>query len=255
MLTPRELFSRRHEAQQRTCRRDETRTLVISSRLIASCNALGARCMQHDTETDRRAVAAWNHRAPSVRKSNSSRCPLDEYDHLLQRLCWTRERSENLHAGCLRAASVADTGMAFELRTEIDVAAPAARVWAVLSDFARYPEWNPFVKRIEGRLEVGSKLSVRLKLSGGRAVPIRPRLTTLIPGQAFAWQGELLSRALFVGEHRFEVIPSGDGARFVHSERFNGVLVPLLEKTLNTQARKGFEAMNRALKSRAETSA
>ncbi|HEY6558527.1 MAG TPA: SRPBCC domain-containing protein [Polyangiaceae bacterium] len=143
--------------------------------------------------------------------------------------------------------------MAFELRTEIDVEAPAARVWAVLSDFARYPEWNPFVMRIEGRLEVGSKLSVRLRLSGGRAVPIRPRVTTLIAGQAFAWRGELLSRALFVGEHRFEVIPGGDGrARFVHSERFNGVLVPLLEKTLNTKARAGFEAMNRALKRRAE---
>lgn len=146
--------------------------------------------------------------------------------------------------------------MAFELRTEIDVDAEAARVWAVLSDFARYPEWNPFVVRLQGRLEVGAKLSVQLRLRGKRAVPIRPRVTALIAGQAFAWRGELLSRALFVGEHRFEVIPSGDRrSRFVHSERFNGVLVPLLEKTLNTQARRGFEAMNRALKSRAEAPA
>ena len=148
---------------------------------------------------------------------------------------------------------MAERGMPFELRTEIDVAAPASRVWAILTDFARYAEWNPFVERIEGRLDVRSLLKVRLRPPGGRAMTIGPRVTFVTPGRAFAWRGKLLSRAVFVGEHRFEVVPVGDDrARFVHSEQFSGALVPLLKKMLNGTTRAGFEAMNRALKERAE---
>lgn len=153
----------------------------------------------------------------------------------------------------MRGVSMAEGGMPFELRTEIDVEAPASRVWAVLSDFARYPEWNPFVESIEGRLEVKSPLAVRLRPPGAPAMTIRPRVTIVIPGRAFAWRGKLLSRRVFVGEHRFEVVPiDGARVRFVHSEQFSGALVPLLKRTLNTGARAGFEAMNRALKARAE---
>ncbi len=143
--------------------------------------------------------------------------------------------------------------MSFELRTEIDVAAPASRVWAILTDFARYAEWNPFVERIEGRLDVGTALKVRLRPPGSRAMTIAPRVSIVDAGRAFAWRRKLLTNALFVGEHRFEVVPVDDQhVRFVHAEQFSGLLVPPLKKMLNTGARAGFEAMNRALKERAE---
>jgi uncharacterized protein YndB with AHSA1/START domain len=45
-----------------------------------------------------------------------------------------------------------------ELRTEIEIAAPPERVWAVLADFDSYPEWNPFIRRIRGQPAAGSKL-------------------------------------------------------------------------------------------------
>ncbi|MER3407514.1 MAG: SRPBCC domain-containing protein, partial [Nitrososphaera sp.] len=40
--------------------------------------------------------------------------------------------------------------MAKEVRTEIEIAAGPQRVWQVITDFARYPEWNPFIRRVEG---------------------------------------------------------------------------------------------------------
>ncbi len=37
------------------------------------------------------------------------------------------------------------------IHTEIEINAPAEAVWRVLTDFAAYPEWNPFVPPSGGR--------------------------------------------------------------------------------------------------------
>src|SRR5215210_9363232 len=37
-----------------------------------------------------------------------------------------------------------------ELHSEIEINAPAQRVWEVLTDFASYPQWNPFIRRASG---------------------------------------------------------------------------------------------------------
>ena len=42
-----------------------------------------------------------------------------------------------------------------ELHSEIVIDASPERVWDVLTDFASYPQWNPFIRRISGELEVG----------------------------------------------------------------------------------------------------
>jgi uncharacterized protein YndB with AHSA1/START domain len=43
-----------------------------------------------------------------------------------------------------------------ELRTETQIDSPVDRVWHVLMDFNAYLEWNPFLRRIDGKAEVGS---------------------------------------------------------------------------------------------------
>jgi uncharacterized protein YndB with AHSA1/START domain len=45
----------------------------------------------------------------------------------------------------------------------IEIAAPAVRVWDVLADFARFPEWNPFILRINGSAAPGARLRVGVK--------------------------------------------------------------------------------------------
>jgi Polyketide cyclase / dehydrase and lipid transport len=39
-----------------------------------------------------------------------------------------------------------------ELRREIDIDAPPAAVWAVLTDTRSYSEWNPFMPHLAGEL-------------------------------------------------------------------------------------------------------
>ena len=141
-----------------------------------------------------------------------------------------------------------------ELRTEIEIAAPAGRVWSILTDFGAYPQWNPFIVSLEGELHHGAPLVARMRPPGSSsAMTFKPRVTVLEPGKRFSWVGSLPIPGLFGGEHGFELIELGaDRVRFVHGERFRGVLVSLLRKTLDGGTRSGFIAMNDALKARAE---
>lgn len=142
-----------------------------------------------------------------------------------------------------------------ELRTEIEIDATAERVWAVLTDFDRFPEWNPFIRRIHGNAQVGSRLDVLLGASGTRAMRFRPIVKAVIPNRELRWLGRLGLPRLFDGEHIFQIEPLGPmRSRFVQRERFRGLFVPLLARSLNRDARRGFEEMNRALRVRVAVS-
>ena len=139
------------------------------------------------------------------------------------------------------------------LHTEIDIEAAPETVWQVLTDLENYSEWNPFIVEARGEVAVGQKLVNRLQPPGGRAMTIKPAVTAFEPSQTFEWLGRLGIPGVFDGRHRFDLKPTADGqTRLVHSEQFDGVLVRLFRKSLDTQTRDGFEAMNFALKARAE---
>ena len=44
----------------------------------------------------------------------------------------------------------------------VQIDAPAECVWAVMVDFARYPEWNPFTVKVDATLELGSPVVLTL---------------------------------------------------------------------------------------------
>ncbi len=144
--------------------------------------------------------------------------------------------------------------MPSHLHTEIEIHATPERVWNILTDFAAYPEWNPFIPRIEGSATVGSRLDVRLQPPGGRAMSFRPRVVAVEPAHELRWLGHLAVPGLFDGEHGFRIEAMGpDRVRFTQEERFSGFLVPVLLRMVRAGTIKGFEAMNQALKARAES--
>jgi len=57
-----------------------------------------------------------------------------------------------------------------ELHSEIEINASVERVWDILTDFASYPQWNPFVRSISGELKVGERLEVRLEPPDSRGI-------------------------------------------------------------------------------------
>jgi hypothetical protein len=139
------------------------------------------------------------------------------------------------------------------ISTSIDINASPAAVWAVLTDQAAFPEWNPFVTKFAGDLALGGRLEVQIAPPGRRGMTFRPRVTAVKPERRLEWLGRLLVPGLFDGRHAFELVELPDGGtRLVQSETFSGLLVRLsgsmLDATLD-----GFQAMNQAVKQRAET--
>lgn len=142
-----------------------------------------------------------------------------------------------------------------ELHTELDISAPAERVWRLLTDFPSYPEWNPFIRRISGEPTTGARLEVRIEPPGGQGMTFKPTVLDAEPNRELRWLGRLLAPGLFDGEHSLAIEPLEENrVRFVQRETFRGLLVPLFSRGLDKNTRRGFEEMNRALKERAEAS-
>jgi len=143
-----------------------------------------------------------------------------------------------------------------ELRSETEIQASAERVWKLLTDFASFPQWNPFIRKASGNLRVGERLEVNIQPSGASGMTFRPTVLKAEPNRELRWLGHLLISGLFDGEHSFTIEPLGEGrVRFTQREVFTGLLVPLFARGLDTDTRRGFEEMNQALKSKAEQAA
>ena len=140
-----------------------------------------------------------------------------------------------------------------EVFSEIEIQATADRVWQVLTDFARYPEWNPFIRRISGEPKEGTRLRVYIEPPGTKGRTYRPKVLKAEPKRELRWLERLLIPGLFDGDHIFTIGHIGNGRiRFVQQEIFSGVLVSSRAHDLEMKMRLGFEQMNQALKTRAE---
>ncbi|MDH4183226.1 MAG: SRPBCC domain-containing protein [Nitrospinota bacterium] len=141
-----------------------------------------------------------------------------------------------------------------KIETEIVIETGAATVWRHLADFSSYPQWNPFITRIEGPLAEGARICFTAVIKGGRPATFYPVLTIVKPGQELRWVGKLGFSWIFQGEHIFKLEENGPGkTRLTHMEKFSGLLnaTGLVDGMLR-KTRDGFVQMNEALKTLCE---
>jgi hypothetical protein len=134
----------------------------------------------------------------------------------------------------------------------IDIAAPPAVVWGILSDGERWPDWTPTVSSVrlldQGPLAVGSRAVIRQP----RFPPALWRVTELEEGRFFTWVTKAPGVSVFA---RHSVEAKELGARATLSLQFRGLLGPLvgrLTRHLNNRYL-GLEAAG--LKRRSESAA
>jgi uncharacterized membrane protein len=102
-----------------------------------------------------------------------------------------------------------------------DIAAPPDRVWEVMRDVERWPEWTPSIERItrleEGALSEGSRVVIKQP----KFPPAEWTVTALAPMQGFTWVSAAPGfRA--TGRHAIDGVDGG--SRVTLSLDYQGVL-------------------------------
>ncbi len=94
------------------------------------------------------------------------------------------------------------------IETDIEINAPASQVWAILTDFARMPSWNPFIKSISGNLVQGARLAIHVAPPGTSGMHFKPTVLSVRPERELRWLGHLLCQAFLMASTTFCLNPS-----------------------------------------------
>lgn len=138
-----------------------------------------------------------------------------------------------------------------QIKTEIEIYASVEKVWQTLMQFETYQNWNPFILSLSGDTEKGGRLSVRIQPPNSKPMQFNPRVLVSENQREFRWLGHLGIKGIFDGEHYFLLKEENGKTHFTHGENFSGILSGFVGNTLEN-TKKGFEAMNLALKETCE---
>jgi uncharacterized protein YndB with AHSA1/START domain len=131
--------------------------------------------------------------------------------------------------------------------SEIEIPAAATVVWEVVTDFERWPSWNPDVKSMSMQGAVAAGSEFRWKAGPGT---ITSTIRRVEPPRLIAWTGRTLGiRAI----HFWWLDPRGDGVTFVRTEEsYGGVVARLLRRPLQKTLDRALDDGLRHLKDEVE---
>jgi hypothetical protein len=137
-----------------------------------------------------------------------------------------------------------------EISATTQIAAPPEQVWAVLTELASYPQWNPLFREASGQLTAGSRVTLKSTHPvNGRLMTVKVKVLAAEPATELRWMSSL--PGIITGEHSFTLTPADGGTRLVQTEIYRGLLARFSAKTISrTQA--SFQALNEAIKQQAE---
>lgn len=131
----------------------------------------------------------------------------------------------------------------------VEIDAPPDRVWSVLIDLERYPEWNPFTIAARSTLRVGDPIDMRVRMMRlGVTLEQREIVRELDAPRRMRWNMQLGSPRLLTGDREQRLTPlPGDRTRYVTEDAIDGALAPLVHRLFGSSLDLGFESMARAL--------
>lgn len=128
------------------------------------------------------------------------------------------------------------------------VEAGKPEVWAVLTDFAAYDEWNPFLREASGEAREGSTLELEAVLPGHDPQSLDAEVLIARPDRKLRWQDRLVVPGLRDWEYEFVLEPLETGRVLVVQQlRVEGLLAPLAD---TEAAQEALELLVEALQQR-----
>lgn len=151
-------------------------------------------------------------------------------------------------------STVSTTAFSITVEVSTTVAAPPERVWQIFLDIGEYPEWNPFIRRLEGSLDLGGRVDFDSEMGDD----IRTRTKAEIVERSddrLTWLAHLGMRGMLDSRHSFSIRSTAEGSEFIQHERMSGLLIPISRRTIVTNLPASFAALNEALADRVQTRA
>ena len=144
------------------------------------------------------------------------------------------------------------TQVVTSVTVQIDV--PAARVWDVLVDYERYPEWNPYTVSGVTTLEIGTPIDLTLPPYDGSDTMFRTRefIRIVDPPHRLCYDsGDEVPGVVGVRDQWItELGPKR--CSYYTTDAMSGPLAELAVELTGDWIKNGFDAVAHALKARAE---
>ncbi len=132
--------------------------------------------------------------------------------------------------------------------TSIEIRATPDKIWNILTDAPGWNSWNTTIDKVVGRIALGEKVKLFVKLNPGRAFPVK--VSSFDARRKMVWTGGM-PLGLFKGERTYVLAPTNGGVEFSMTEVFSGLLSPLIEKSI-PDMQPAFDQFAACLKRRAE---
>ncbi|MDG2051131.1 MAG: SRPBCC domain-containing protein [Myxococcota bacterium] len=143
-----------------------------------------------------------------------------------------------------------------EIEESCEVMASASVLWQVITDFDRYPEWNPFVISCAADLQEGQTINMKVQLFKHFAQPQREIILEVNPGRSFRYGLPSNRLGALASCRSHEVQPRGAQRSHYRSHfQLQGWLAPLTQALLGRRLEHGFRSMTQALVAHAESRA
>lgn len=130
-----------------------------------------------------------------------------------------------------------------------NIEATPEKIWDILVDTDNYPNWDPGMVRIEGKIALGEQVKFFTKVSPDQAFAVK--VSAFEPGAKMVLTGGL-PLGLFKSERTHTLTSNEDGSTTFHTEEiFDGLLLPVFGRSI-PDLTKSFEAFTSGLKQHAE---
>jgi hypothetical protein len=133
----------------------------------------------------------------------------------------------------------------------LGIATPPDVIWGIISDLAGWSAWNPSYARASGRLSIGAPIALDATFPGVKSMHSEGRIVDWVPDIQLLWRVKL---PMFGRSLRYlEIEKLGDtNCIFANGEILEGFGARYVSQRQRAAAYRGFEAMNLAVKARAE---
>ena len=143
-------------------------------------------------------------------------------------------------------------------RSEIDIDAPVEKVWNIIIDLVRYPEWNTFTPRMGVKqIVVGEEFLLDCQMTEKQLLRDEKEVFLAYEPERYrvCWGTSRTKGRPGIKSYRWQICEPVNDKRthFINYEEFHGILAPLVNLLYGKKLHRAFVGYCQDLKKRAES--